>query len=350
MNTERKTSYRSFVPKSAAYFAVKDALPPRDIYFLLLPRFTMLALSSAIEPLRVANQLSQHELYRWHTVADTSAVASSCGVELNAQSSLHDLQSPDQVLVCSGTDPHNAASEQTLQALRRFSRMGGKLGALCTGAFTLARLGLLQEKRFTLHWENQASFRELFPDLESSEKIFEIDGPLMTCGGGHAATDMMLALIARDYGKAFAQAVGDMCLHGVARPPGTPQKTSFAFANNARNRHVTATIEIMKRNLENPLCLDEIARECGCSRRQLERMFKKLLRISPAKYYRNLRLDFAHSLLAETNMQLLDVAVAAGFSSRTQFSRCFSERFGTPPSRIGTSPCAGNSTNREIKK
>ncbi|WP_051371696.1 AraC family transcriptional regulator [Leisingera aquimarina] len=178
MNTERKTSYRSFVPKSAAYFAVKDALPPRDIYFLLLPRFTMLALSSAIEPLRVANQLSQHELYRWQTVADTSAVASSCGVELNAQSCLHDLNTTDQLLVCSGTDPHKAASEQTMQALRKFSRMGGKLGALCTGAFTLARLGLLQDRRFTLHWENQTSFRELFPDLRAAKRSSRLMGRL----------------------------------------------------------------------------------------------------------------------------------------------------------------------------
>ncbi|AHD02053.1 AraC family transcriptional regulator [Leisingera methylohalidivorans DSM 14336] len=343
-------SYRSFIPKSAAYFPVKDALPPRDIHFVLLPRFTMLALSSAIEPLRVANQLSQHELYRWHTVADTPAAASSCGVELNVQSSLNGLQTAGQLFVCSGTDPRNAASERTMQALRRISRMGGKIGALCTGAFTLARMGLLRDRRFTLHWENQASFREVYPDLQSSERIFEIDGPLLTCGGGHAATDMMLALITADYGKAFAQAVGDMCLHGVPRPPETPQKTSFAFAHNARNRHVTAAIEIMQRDLESPLCLDEIARECGCSRRQLERQFKKLLRTPPAKYHRNLRLDFAHSLLIETNMQLLDVAVAAGFTSRTQFSRCFSERFGTPPSKIGTPPCAGNPTNRETKQ
>lgn len=341
----QETGDWDFIPRSAAFFAINEPKPPRDFHFVVLPRFTLQAVSSAIEPLRISNQLSQKELYRWRLAAETRYVHSSGGTEIAAPTRLEEIPHKSEALVCSGTDPALAASNDILAWLRKFARNGGRVGALCTGAFTLARAGLLQDRRFTLHWENQASFHENFPDLVSTQNIFEIDRGTMTCGGGSAATDLMLHVIARDYGAAFANAVSDMCLHGARRAGNVAQRTSKAFFVNSRNSNLLNAIELMENNIEEPLQVDELARYSGCSRRQLERLFKDTLNTTPARYYRSLRLDHGHGLLVETDMSVADVSIASGFRNFHHFSKCFKDRFGTYPSRIGTRTT--NNINRE---
>lgn len=341
---------RTFVPRGAAFFDVPNTRPPQDIHFLILPRFTMLALSSAIAPLRIANQLSRKELYRWHVVAEAEGIESSCGMQLARHLGLDEMPQRPDIVICSGTEPQSAASSAVMQALRRQLLSGATLGAICTGAFTLARLGLLESKRFTLHWENRDSFHELYPDLTSTSRIFEIDGRLMTCGGGQAAADMMLARIATDYGAEFAAVVGEMCLHGAPRRPSTDQRSSIAFMAGSRNPKLVRAIEIMQANLESGMNLDAIAKEVGCSRRQLERLFNRAFTITPAKYFRQLRLDYGHRLLVETNISPIGAAMAAGFVSLPHFSRCFRERFGATPSKIGGAEMFNTSQNRDNHK
>lgn len=350
MSFVERTAGRNFVPRGAAYFEVPNSRPPQDIHFLILPRFTMLALSSAIAPLRIANQLSRKELYRWHIVAEWDGIESSCGMQIVRHLDLDQLPPRPEVVVVSGTEPHMVASSKVIQALRGKLRSGGTLGAICTGAFTLARLGLLEGRRFTLHWENRDSFHELYPDLTSSSRIYEIDGRLMTCGGGQAATDMMLARVATDYGSEFAAVVGEMCLHGVPRRPSTDQRSSIAFMAGSRNPKLVRAIEIMQANLETGMNLDAIADEVGCSRRQLERLFNRAFAMTPAKYYRQLRLDYGHRLLVETNISPIGAAMAAGFVSLPHFSRCFRERFGATPSKIGGAGMFNTSNNRDLHK
>lgn len=342
-----RISRRCFVPRGAAFFEVPDTRPPQDIHFLILPRFTMLALSSTIAPLRIANQLSRKELYRWHIVAEGEAAESSCDMKLARHLGLDHLPPRPEIVICSGTEPQEAASPGVMRALRGALRSGGSLGAICSGAFTLARLGLLDGKRFTLHWENRDSFHELFPDLTSSSRIYEIDGRVMTCGGGQAATDMMLARIAGDYGPGFAAVVGDMCLHGAPRRQSTDQRSSIAFMAGSRNPKLVRAIEIMQANLETGMNLDAIAGEVGCSRRQLERLFNRAFAMTPARYYRQLRLDYGHRLLVETNISPMGAAMAAGFVSLPHFSRCFRERFGATPSKIGGAEMFNMTHNRD---
>ncbi len=341
---------RNFVPRGAAFFELPDARPPQDIQFLVLPRFTMLALASAIAPLRIANQLSRKELYRWHILADAPSVESSCGMCIEAHQALDEAKPASEVVVCSGTEPDTAASPLAMGFLRRALRSRSRLGSLCTGAFTLARLGVLTGKRFTLHWENRDGFHEIFPDLDSSARIYEIDGDLMTCGGGHAATDMMLARIALEHGSEFAALVGDMCLHGAPRGKTTGQRNSIAYASGTRNPKLIRAIEVMQGHMEECLTLDDIANEIGCSRRHLERLFKRSFGMSPAAYYRQLRLDYGHRLLVETNITPIGAAMAAGFVSVSHFSRCFRERFGASPSRVGGANMFENSLNRELQE
>ena len=324
---------REVVPEGAFYFPIDGFEATRNLGFLLLPDFTLLAFGAALDPLRIANQLSQKPLYRWTVFSQTGApVASSSGVDVGVDGPIAELPKELRLLICSGNRGHEAASDKTIALLRRHARFGGPVGGICTGAVTLARAGLLEGRAFTLHWENQPGFVEQFPDLDPSSRRFVMDGPLWTCGGGAAATEMMLAIIRRDYGRDFAVVVSDMCLNGGDLEPRTAQRSSLARALSTRNPKLVQVVQEMHQHIEDPLSLDDLSALTGLSRRQIERHFRQFLNESPTTTYRNIRLDRARMLFVETDMPVSEIAFACGFNSSTLFARHYKARFGAPPS------------------
>lgn len=320
------------VPAGAFSYPIRTQKETRWFGFLLLPQFTLLAFSAALDPLRIANQLAQKPLYGWLAMSeDGRAVSSSSGVDVDVHTRLDDLNPDTYLFVCSGNNGIKLATERVLGRIRHHVRFGGHAGGICTGAATLARAGLLKGKTFTLHWENQPGFVEAFPDLAPTAQRFEKDGALLTCGGGVAATEMMISLITEDYGEDFAIAVSDMCLNGPDIRTRSEQRSSIAKAISSRNPRVLAVLRAMYQNIENPLTLDELAACAGISRRQIERQFRQLLNEAPAQTYRNIRLERARTLLMDTNMSVLEVAIASGFNSNGVFSRHYKERYNETP-------------------
>ena len=330
--SDRPRDREALVPDGAFSFPIVQTQATRWFGFLLLPEFTLLAFSSALDPLRIANQLAQQPLYGWRVYSETGqGVPSSSGVDVNAHAALSELTPDVRLFVCSGNRGTEAAGEKTIAALRRHARFGGPLGGICTGAATLARAGLLDDKRFTLHWENQPGFVEVFPNLQPTRNRVEDDRGLLTCGGGSAATEMMLTVIAQDYGQEFAILVADMCLNDPDLSGRREQRSSIAKAVNSRNPKLLRAVQAMYANVEEPLTLDEIADDVGLSRRQLERNFRNLLLEPPAAIYRNIRLERARGLMVETDMSVVEVAMACGFNSAHVFSRHFKNRYGDSP-------------------
>ncbi|GAB4307998.1 MAG: GlxA family transcriptional regulator [Roseovarius sp.] len=323
---------RSFVPRGAASLPIAYDGPPRDYYFLLLDRLTLLAFTSALEPLRVANQVTGRTLYRWYVMTgDDAPVSCSCGLTITPDTRLRDIPRNAAAFVCGGVEPLETTTRRAVSWVSRQHAFGCKVGGICTGAFALARAGLLEGRRFTLHWENQPAFVETFPDLVPSETLYENDDGLLTCGGGSAATDMMLDLIERDHGPALASVVADMCLHNRTGTAATPQRAGAAAAGASRNPRLRAAIEIMRAHLEEPLETGDIARRLGLSRRQLERLFRRDMAQSPAQFYLDLRLARAHALLNETALTVAEIAAATGFASSSRLAQRFRARFGAAP-------------------
>ena len=331
------SDFETLVPIGAAHFPVKDPGPTRRYAFVLVPGFTLLAFSSAVEPLRIANQLSQQPLYKWQVLSETGGpVLSSSGIPVGASGGLDALARDARLFICAGNPPMAAASPAVVGTVQRHHRFGGQVGGICTGAVALAQAGLIEGRRFTLHWENQPGFVETFPALNPSINRFEVDGRLMTCGGGAASTDMMLSVIAQDHGAEFAAMVSEMCLRTVMVGVEAEQRSSVAALMSSRNPVLVATITLMNRHIEDPLTMDSIARATGYSRRQLERLFRDATGKAPAEFYRGLRLDRGRNLLGTTNMTLQEIATACGFESVSHFSRRFRERFGAAPSKLKT--------------
>ena len=324
---------KNFIPRGAASLRVDYDGPPRDYYFLLLPNLTLLAFTSALEPLWVANQVSGQELYRWFLMTeDGNPVTCSCGVHISPDMPLSDVPRNAAAFVCSGIEPIDSLSQGAVNWISRQRAFGCQVGGICTGAFALARAGLLAERRFTLHWENQPAFCETFLELEPTGQLYENDEGLLTCGGGSAATDMMLDILEKDHGPSLAAIVAEMCLHFRSDNRSAAQRPAYSAALGSRNHRLIAAVQFMSDHIEDPVDTEDVARHIGLSRRQLERMFRRYASASPAQFYLELRVSRAHALLNETNMSVAEIAVATGFTSASQMSQRFKRQYGKSPS------------------
>ena len=314
-----------------------DVTPPeRPIryVFVLLPAFTLISFASSVEPLRIANRMSGQVLYEWRILSDGGTpVACSAGIAIPVDGDLSEIARDDRVLLCGGLRVQEAASRRLIGWLRREARKGPMIGGLCTASWTLATAGLLDGRRATIHWENQDGFAEEFPDIELTKSVFVIDDRRMTAAGGTAAVDMMLAVIAQDYGEALATAVADQLVHNSIRAGKDEQRLSVPTRIGTRHPRLSAVIQRMERNLEEPISPSVLAREVGMSTRQLERLFRRYVQRSPKRYYMELRLQKARNLLMQTGMSVIEVALACGFTSPSHFSKCYRAHYGSTPYR-----------------
>jgi transcriptional regulator GlxA family with amidase domain len=300
--------------------------------FLLIPGFALMSYAAAVEPLRAANQLSGRALYTWwHAAPGGRAVEASNGLAIIPDSGADRLREADMVFVCAGGNPATFDDAATLAWLRRLARRGAVIGGISGGPYVLARAGLLDGRRATLHWEHAPSFREAFPEVEVVPSLFVIDGDRMTCSGGVSALDMMVALIARDHGHELAAAVGDWFLLTHVREGMGPQRMDLRARLGVADEKLIAVLRAMEANLEAPLAREALAGAVGVSLRQLERLFRRHLGRGVQAHYRRLRLDRARLLLRESGMPVVEIALATGFASASQFSRAYRRAFGESP-------------------
>jgi len=319
---------------SGGMTAKKEAIKAEHFGFLLVQNYSMIAFMSAIEPLRMANRDADRELYRWSTYSvDGLPVKASNGFELSPDGSIGDLGKISILFVCGGDEIYASWSKQLQFTLRRIARRGNiKLGALCTGSYLLARSGLLDGYKCTIHWENLVSFREDFPNAMVSEDLFQFDRNRITSAGGLASMDMMLKLIESKHGSKLVTSISEQFMCERLRSAKDRQKIPLHFSLGSKQPKLTEAAVLMEANIEEPIGLEELSTFIGISRRQLERLFQKHLQCVPTRYYLNLRLNRARLLLLQTNKSIMDIAIACGFVSAPHFSKCYKELFGFPPS------------------
>lgn len=310
---------------------------PQRFAFVLIPNFSMIAFTSAIEPVRIANRLSGRELYGWQVVSkEGGPVRASNGVLVYTDQSLADVDirpgsNAPMVIVCAGMGAERYRDKELFAWLRRADRSGAVIGAVCSGAFVLARAGLLEGRKCTVHWESLPGFMEDFPEIDVTADLFEVDENRVTCSGGTAALDLMLNLIGREHGQELATKISEQCLLDRIRQPHDHQRMPYRVRLGVHNPKLIAAIEMMESNVEEPLNQEMLARYIGLSRRQLERLFRKHLGRTPAQYYLELRLERARHLLYQTAMPIMNVAFACGFVSASHFSTCYRQMYGKTP-------------------
>jgi len=305
---------------------------PTVITFLLIDAFAMLSVASAIEPLRGANRLLRREVYRYRLIShDGGPVRASNGMEVTVEGTMADPGETDFLFVCTGLDADPPYRSRLNAALQRLARRGIVLGSLSSGAFILARAGLLDGYASTVHWEFQPAFAEEFPDLESSPGLYVIDRDRWTGSGGITGMDMMLYLIGRDFGPDVSRSVGNQFQIDQIRNATVHQRPGDLERLESLPTPLQTAVNLMMANLEEPLKMDVLADLAGLNLRRMERLFNAHLGTAPAQFYRRLRLEKARDLLLHTNLPTLEVACLCGFSSSSHFAMAYQRQYGVRP-------------------
>lgn len=295
----------------------------------------MMAFFSAVEPLRIANRISGKTLFEWALFSlDGEPVTASNGMALLVDHPTGRVLDLPSLALCGGFDPEAHLSRPLMAWLHRLDQAGCALGGVDTGGFLLAAAKLLKGERITLHWESLPAFRERYPMIETSDELFELGERRFSCAGGAAAMDMALEVIARRHGTKLAVDVSEQLIHERLRSRSDQQRMSLARRLGTHHRPLIEAVSLMERHLEAPLSLADIAKRSGVSSRQLQRLFEQQLNTSPRQWYQQLRLKRAQRLLNETEMGVLDIGIACGFTSSSSFARAFRAHFGLSPVEV----------------
>ncbi|MAQ82317.1 GlxA family transcriptional regulator [Psychromarinibacter halotolerans] len=306
--------------------------PPTFLLFLQ-PEFPLNALVLAVDALRIANQNSGRELFRWMLVSETGgSVRASNGMWLDADCSFETMPIGTHYLVFEGNLPTQHNSPKLLNHLRAAARFGATVGSADTGGFALAQAGLVgtaDAPAAVVHWEATRTFQEVFQRADIVDQLYLIGNGRAQSAGGVATLDMMLDLIAGISGEALADEVANAMVH-TRRPMTQPQR------NDSTPRPETETLAArlvakMEQNLDFPLPLEELAEDLALSPRTLSRLCQRTFGESPMRLYLRIRIQAARNFLFYEEFSIGDVAIACGFSYPAVFSRAFKKQYGQTP-------------------
>ena len=309
---------------------------PTCFGFLLINDFTLISMSSAIEPLRMANRLCGEAIYSWKTLSETgAAVNASDGLSVNVDSGIDDeeaLHGLDAVIVCGGWHVEKNTTEAVLRWLRKAAQQNIGFGGTDTGSYLLAKAGLLDGYRCSIHWENMGALADMFPAVHVSRSVFTIDGNRYTCSGGTSPIDMMLYFIRRQCGADISAGVAEQFVYDRIRGSSDVQRVPLRHVVGTQSEKLVVAVELMEANIKEPISQEDIASYTGISRRQLQRLFQRYLLCTPSRYYLWIRLARAREFLHQTSMSLVDISTLTGFVSSSHFSKSYKEYYGHAPS------------------
>ncbi len=309
----------------------KDTL----IGFLIFPGFPMACLTSMIEPLRAANEIAGKDAFRWKLVSEAgNRVEASAKVGFDPDVSLEDCADLHQLFLLSGPASRFANPTVSEGTLRRLVRHGASVGAISGGIFPLARSGLLTGYATSVHWCYEAAFKAEFPDLDATEDVITIDRNRLTASGAAAAFDLSLNLIENTLGADIATEVACWFQHPLVRGEGVTQRRPTFAAESTQDMLpplIAEAVQIFSDHIEDPLNIADVADAVGVSVRQLERMFQKTTGNTPLGYYKSLRMHKARQLLLYSKENMIQIALAVGYSSSAVLAKNYQDVFGIHP-------------------
>lgn len=308
---------------------------------LVIDGFSMLTLSAIIEPFNQANQADGSDHFTWQLIGTSRRTAlASCGIEIELSDDLttfrYDIGSSQKhfVVVCAGGDVDRHVSPKTRTFLRGMARRGATLVGAGTGAWMIADADLLSERECTIHWTKMPSFAERFRDVAVNGQRVHTQGNIQTCAGEMASFDFSLEIIRTRLGAVKTNRLAKHLLGNSLPSTNTRQRFPRSLLYEGSRHPLVQAITAMESNIAERKSLREIARMSSVSRRQLERLFMQHMQMTPAQYYNRLRLEWGKSLVEQTCIPIIDVAVASGFVTASHFSRSFRNLFSCLPSEL----------------
>ncbi|WP_107495058.1 GlxA family transcriptional regulator [Thalassobius sp. I31.1] len=303
--------------------------------FLIFPGFPMACLTSAIEPLRAANEISGTETFRWHVLGETGApVTSSAGVVFAPDRVMTEATDLDHIFLTSSPAGTFANDAKATAFLQRHLREGQSIGAFSGGIFPLARTGLMKGHPVSVHWCYDAAFSAEFPDSTPVKTVICEGDQRLTVAGAAAVFDLMLSLIEKALGAEIMTEVACWFQHPFVRTGEVSQKTpslTTATTTDTMPKQVTKAIQMFAEHIEDPVQIRDVAAAVNMSTRSLERSFRRATGESPLKYYRLLRLKQARQLVLYSSDTITEIAYSVGYSSTSPMLNHYKEVYGVSP-------------------
>ncbi len=313
---------------------------PLTIAILVLPHCSILEVASVLDPLRSANRHLGHEGFLWRVVTpDGTPAPLTCGIELPSSGPLSAAVGADVLIVIAGYRLAEVATRPLIRDLRRIAPRFAVIGGIDGATWVLARAGLLEGHRATVHWEDLEDLATTHPQIEVLPDRYVIDRNRITAGGAAPAQDLMLHLIRARYGAPLARQVAQSFLT-IARSGSDPQ-IAPTTRDPSLDARVARAIARMESRLDAPEPVSKIAAAVGLSPRRLETLFREGLNTTPGAYGLSLRLAAARRLLNDTKHPLAEIALRTGFSGPSTLSRAFRAHHGQAPGALRRPPPGG---------
>lgn len=308
---------------------------PLRFGFLMFPGFPMACLTSAIEPLRAANEITGQQHFSWVLLSETPGpVRSSAEVRFEPDGQLQDCAPVDQLYLLAPPTARFEDSRRTPARLRWLDRRGTVLGAFSGGIFPLARAGLMAGQGASVHWCYDAAFKAQFPAVRASEAVILREGRRVTVSGAAAVFDLMLQIIEERLGRGVVTEVACWFQHASVRDGGARQKVPVARGegtDDALPGPIRRAIQMFDAHIEDPVRIPDVAAAVDMSQRNFERLFKRETGESPLRYYRLLRLRKARQRVLYSSDTLADIAASVGYARSAPMARHYAEVFGVTP-------------------
>jgi transcriptional regulator GlxA family with amidase domain len=274
-------------------------------------------------------------------------VRASSGLALIPDRTIAETTGPlDTLIVVGGQGTRQACENPELMSwVAGAARRSRRVASVCTGAFLLARAGLLGGRRATTHWAACTALQRLHPDIEvQRDPIFVRDGSVYTSAGVTAGIDLTLALVEEDLGRQVALQVARQLVLFIRRPGGQEQFSTVLAGQAAERPSLRGLQAWIADHLDLDLSVAALAKRTYMSERNFSRLFSRQVGVSPASYVQSVRLERARTLLETTDFQLEEIAQRCGFGTVETMRRGFGRRLHLSPSEYRTrfAPTAAN--------
>ncbi|MDB6001498.1 MAG: putative regulatory protein [Rhizobacter sp.] len=243
------------------------------------------------------------------------------------------LDAYDLLLVAGGP----ALARQQFEAplydwLRAAALRAGSFGSICSGAFILARAGLLHERAVTTHWNDAAALASLCPTARvESNRLYTQDGKLYTSAGVTAGIDLSLYLLTQHHGADVALNVAKRLVVFMQRAGGQSQFSPFLTPHVEAGSLVEQVQRHVLAHLADDLSVPVLAKVARTSDRSFSRIFVRDAKVTPADFVEGARVDAARVMLENSNAPLKTVAYQCGFRDAHRMRSVFARRLGVSP-------------------
>jgi len=310
-------------------------IPSEDklrVVLLVLPESSMMSMASTLDTMRAANRIAGRELFEWEIVTLNGKPAGlTCGLQIEPDARLEVDLRGDVFIIIASFNQQQHVGPVHLRMLKRLARGFTAVGGIEAGSWILARCGLLEKRSATTHREDLEEFATHFPNIDLKPDRFVVDGPVFTTGGASPTFDFMLYLIRQRYGYPLAMEVASVFIYDGAHSAADMQPLVSLGMLEANEPRVAAAIQVMEQHIDDTLSITQVAAQVDLSVRMLEYLFRQTLSLSPAAYYRRLRLQTARRMVVDTQLRLQEIAIRTGFNSLSSFSRLFRNYYQQSP-------------------